>query len=230
MFSKSPGPFVVAISGTSGTGKTTLTKEVTTLLDDAVSLHFDDYAARNTLPSDIPRWFSDGADLNRIETPQLIEDLLALRNQRTLSLSGDQGERKPAKYIIVDEPFGRAREKIARYFDFVLYIDVPLEISLARGILRTLHTGGEILHLPPERLVSDVKEFLSNYLYHSWRDVYLLNKKNVRRNCDLILDGMKTVDELAQEAIKAIQVSEDDGFRRHLGPLSKRFKGWLHRI
>jgi uridine kinase len=49
--------FVIAITGASGAGKTVLVKEATALLDDAVSLYFDDYASTHQSPGDLADWF-----------------------------------------------------------------------------------------------------------------------------------------------------------------------------
>lgn len=104
--------FVIAISGLSGAGKTSLVQKVTSLLKDAVSLYFDDYASVSKYPSNFSEWIREGADPNQWETPQLIEDLQALRQGKSISLPDNKGMIKTASFIVMEEPFGRERTKM----------------------------------------------------------------------------------------------------------------------
>src|SRR2546430_16937481 len=67
--------YVIAISGASGTGKSTLVKALVQTLGNAVPLYFDDYkpqiVATSHYPIDLVKWVADGADPNAWETPQL---------------------------------------------------------------------------------------------------------------------------------------------------------------
>ena len=54
---------VVAISGASGCGKTSVIKQLSQLLSCSYLL-FDDHTDENTYPSDMKRWFQSGADLS----------------------------------------------------------------------------------------------------------------------------------------------------------------------
>jgi uridine kinase len=41
----------------------------------------------------------------------------------------------PTKFVIVEEPFGRGRQGMDKLVDFVVCLDTPLEIALARRLL-----------------------------------------------------------------------------------------------
>ena len=70
--------FVIAINGASGSGKSTLVKALVQELGNAVAMYFDDYDPRivpsSKYPTDISQWINNGADPNKWETPQLVED------------------------------------------------------------------------------------------------------------------------------------------------------------
>lgn len=156
--------FVIAISGASGSGKSALVKALVHRLGDAVALHFDDYSPRyfptSKYPAGIAKWIADGADPSAWETPQLVQDLRALRQGKSITLPGHKeisksttlilralGRRKPlvfsrnerilrpATYIVLEEPFGREREDMKELIDFVIALDTPLEVALARRLL-----------------------------------------------------------------------------------------------
>ena len=77
---------VIAVGGVSGVGKTSLVQQVASQLNDAVALHFDDYAAVSDYPTNLAQWVSEGADPNQWRTPQLVEDLTTLRRGKAITL------------------------------------------------------------------------------------------------------------------------------------------------
>ena len=74
-----PRPLLIGISGVAGGGKTTLTKALASHFDNAVAIHFDDYANSETYPADLAQWFATGADFNAFRAPQLAKDLAAIK-------------------------------------------------------------------------------------------------------------------------------------------------------
>src|SRR5688500_5206388 len=66
--------YVIAVTGTSGAGKTTLVRAVAELLRDAATLFFDDYESSSTYPRDWTAWWRAGGDPDAIKTPRLAED------------------------------------------------------------------------------------------------------------------------------------------------------------
>lgn len=132
--------FTISVSGPSGSGKSTLTKQLRDKLVDAISFHFDDYASTNKYPDDFVEWLEKGADPKLVQNPNFNRDLYELVQGRSIKLPNNQMV-KSEKYIIVEEPFGRGREGMAELIDFVVCIDIPLEVALARRILRGIkHT------------------------------------------------------------------------------------------
>jgi uridine kinase len=204
MVQNNSASFVVAISGPAGSGKTSLVQKVTSLLDDAVSFYFDDYESVSKYPSDLSEWIREGADPNRWGTPQLVEDLRSLRYGKAISLPDNRGMLKTARFIVIEEPFGRERDKMNELIDFVACIDLPLEIALARALLRTIE------EFPRERRQDELIEFLMGYLgaylKDSLRALYLEVNARVLKNCDLVLNGVKPLAELAEEIVAAVKI------------------------
>ena len=119
MTGMSQAAFVVAVSGTSGAGKSTVVDGIASAVAlsgrHAVALHFDDYADMSQLPEDLVGWLERGAKPDEWRTDRLANDLMTRVNSA-----------EPDTVIIVEEPFGRARTPMRKLFDLAIHIDLPL--------------------------------------------------------------------------------------------------------
>ena len=203
--------FVIAISGAPGAGKTTLVRSVAQALGDAVALHFDDYKsvaqypANMSNPANLADWIEAGKDLDAWKIPQLLDNLTALRNGQAISLPANQGEIEPAKFIVLEEPSGRARAGLQALIDMVVLIDLPLEIALARKVVDYIDFC--LKELSGDDLKRALQRFVAGYEHYPLvREYYLAVVEGARRDCDLILDGARPTEELTQEVVIAVQM------------------------
>ena len=201
--------FVVAISGSPGAGKTTLTNSVAQVLGDAVPLHFDDYksvaqySADLAHPTGLANWVKTGKDLDAWKIPQLLDDLKALRQGQTITLPATQEIIEPAKFIVLEEPSGRTRAGLQDLIDIVVLIDLPLELGLARKVVDYISYC--LQELSGEEVTKAMQRFVKTYeRYPLVREYYLAVVEGARRDCDLILDGTRPIAELTQEIVVAV--------------------------
>ena len=192
--------FVIAITGHSGAGKSTLIKELVEMLGDAISLSLDEYEASSIYPPTV-QWLKEGADPNQFQSPQLVADIQKLKNGETIVHPETRAEIKPARFLILEEPFGRGCDALRELIDFVVLVDIPLEIAHARKILRK----GEFMpwEADPETFIKNLREHLNWYI-RTGRDFYIAVNNRVRENCDLIVDGMLSPEKIAGEIISAL--------------------------
>ncbi|MFF2089864.1 hypothetical protein [Paenibacillus sp. NPDC058174] len=183
------GITVVSISGPSGSGKSSLVNTIVALLPNSISLHFDDYKATTRFPEDLSQWVKAGCEPDEFQTPKMIEDLKVLRSESHYD------------WVIVEEPFGRERTEIAELIDYVVCIDIPPEIALARTIKRAALNVPESTET--SALLSSIVEFIDQYLQVS-RETYAIVNENVKKDCNLIVDGTKDTELLANEIITVI--------------------------
>jgi uridine kinase len=182
-------PLVIALSGISGAGKTSVIKRAVELLGDATALYFDDYRDVSTYPPDLREWAEQGADVDQWKTPQLARDLRALRDAGAVS------------FIIVEEPFGKMRRELADLIDLAVHLDVPPDVLLARRLLRRLgeersRFGDQL----PEQLHRDLHEYLA-----TGRHLVTLGAATTRDAADVVLDGTKSIDEIAEVFVEEVR-------------------------
>ena len=196
-----PAPFVTAVSGVSGAGKTSLVDSTVALLGDAVSLHFDDYAAVSTYPADLRAWMDAGADVDEWKTPALAADLRRLRAGEPITLPNSDRIIHPARWILVEEPFSRLRREMAGLIDLAVHIDVPGDVLLARRLLRRI---AEHRHLPHDTLVDHLQRDLEHHVT-AGHALDTLAAVMIRDSADLHLDGREGVEALARQLAEAMR-------------------------
>lgn len=179
--------FVVAVSGMSGAGKSSVVRKTVEQLGNATALHFDAYAADSIYPPDLRDWLRRGADVDEWKTPRLAADLRELR-------SG------PFEFVLVEEPFGRTRAELRDVIDLAAHLDVPTDVLLARRLLRRLEEereqyGDQVL----DRLHRDLREHLA-----ADRSLELAGAASAKAAADVILDGTKMIDEIAETLAREI--------------------------
>lgn len=193
---------VIALVGTSGAGKSTIMRALVKVLDDAACLSFDDYHASSTFPK-AADWLAEGADPNQFLTPDFIRDVQKLRNGEPIIHPETKEEVKPARFLVLEEHFGRERTMMKNLIDLVILIDIPLEIAHARKMLR------KGTYLPweddPELFITNLRDHLTWYM-RVGRDFYLTVDKMVRGNCDLIVDGLLPTEKIVRQVHTFIKI------------------------
>jgi uridine kinase len=136
----SPEPFVLAIAGTSGAGKSTIVDLLGKALDGAAILRFDDYADEDTYPGDFQSFIDRGCPLNELKSARFVADVQAWRAGHAVTPPHTDVAVEPAKILILEEPTGRSRDVMRPLVDYVFYLDLPYDIALARRLLRLIET------------------------------------------------------------------------------------------
>jgi uridine kinase len=166
-------PSVIAIAGVSGGGKTIIANRLSDRLPNSSVLFFDNYDFEG--PNDMIGWVDRGSIYEEWNLSPLIIDLEGLLQDNF-------------DYIVLDYPFSYNHSQLRSYIDFTVFIDTPLDIAMARRILRDFHNSStEII----------MKE-MDNYLLQGRRG-YLEMLKTIKPNSELIVDGSQAVATLVEE-------------------------------
>ena len=172
-------PKVIAFSGASGCGKTTLIKKLAAQLKCPYVL-FDDHANQNTYPQNMKTWLEQGADVTLISSPTFP---CAIKD----AINAVKTNNPNAPFVFIEEPFGRQRPDIAALIDKVILLDVPLSLCLTRIIKRRLARGGQ-------SSIAQLPDYLDRYESHL-REVYLTVVNQVRLDCDFVFDELCSVED-----------------------------------
>lgn len=176
-------PLVVTIAAVSGGGKTAITSYLNKLLPDSKALYFDDFEFKG--PEDICKWVDEGANYNEWELSPLINEIDTLLSDSSHTTD----------IIFIDYPFAYKNDSMRRYIDYAVFIDTPLDVAMARRILRDFK-GAHI---------DEVKAEAELYLSRS-RFAYLEAINTIKPNSDLVVDGTLSINDIAAEILKRIKV------------------------
>ena len=190
-------PHVIGLSSYGGGGKTTLTRYLAATLKATV-LFWDDYDEAGLMihPKDWRSWLTEGADNNAWKVPQLAKDLAQLKQGQSIVSPLHGSSIVPTNYIVFDAPLGYAQQETGKYIDTLVFIDTPLDVAMARRILRDYFSDAAVL----EKRAANLKAEMESYLEFS-RDAYLNMDKTIKPYADLILDGLLPVAVLAEKVI-----------------------------
>lgn len=176
-------PIVIAIAGVSGGGKTTIAKHLNERLHNSKTLFFDDYDFDG--PDDVIDWVDKGPNYDEWDLAPLIKDLKGL-----LADSLD--------YIVLDFPFAYKHSKISKLIDLTVFIDTPLDIAMARRIIRDFKDSSN------ESILIEMENYISQ-----GRRGYLEMLNTIKPNSDIIVDGTLSVSEIGDK-IYDIILSQSD--------------------
>lgn len=193
-----------------GSGKSTIVAKLSECLGNAPALIFDHYERYVQWPQDICQWIQDGADPSGIRVPRLKDDLLSLLEGRPISDPLTDKITEPGDYILLEEPSGRQRQEIRDYIDLVIYLDVPQDICVTRLVQRLLdrevwEANGSFNGETQEDLARQL-DAIATWIdhYQKTRLMYMSVSNTVKPNADVVIDGMKSLDEITHEILVII--------------------------
>lgn len=187
-------PYIISIAAISGGGKTTIVTALKERLANSAVIYFDDYDDDVHIDRDINEWAEDGGDCNEFHTEPVAADI-----ERLINESHD--------FIILDYPFGYFNDCVGKYIDLTVFIDTPLDVALARRIIRdyTSRSTESDFGLADVEAVSleALDKELRSYLSHS-RSTYEKMPKMHKPKSDIVVDGAKSLNEIIEQILNAI--------------------------
>lgn len=170
----------IAFGAVTAGGKTTIVNELKRKLPKATSLCFDDYSFEGEV-EDFYQWVLEGADYNVWDLSPLERDIIAIK------------ESGKYDYLLLDYPFAYQHNQLKNYIDYAIFIDTPLDIAMARRILRDMDnaTGEEI------------RNEMQHYLKYA-RTAYVQMLKDILPSSDCVIDGAQPLEKIVDESMRMI--------------------------
>lgn len=173
----------ISVASVTAGGKTTVVNELKKRLENSQSLHFDDYSFDGEV-EDFPQWVRDGGDYQVWDLAPLEKDILKIRAEGAWD------------WLILDYPFAYRHDLIGPYIDTAFFIDTPLDIALARRILRDM----------PSATAEEIRGDLKAYLEYA-RPAYVRMQKDILPSSDHVIDGSLSVDGIVKEILGTLKIS-----------------------
>lgn len=187
-------PYIIGISGISGAGKSTLASALQKELN-ATLVAWDDFDDISTGPDDYVDWYNRGEDYTEWDYSQLE---VVLKNLKSGANTTHPAMHKPlqvTQYIIFDAPLGRFHQQTGKYIDCWIHISVPLDVSLARRVIRDFSSDKKT----KKDIVDDLKYYLA-----SSRPLFL--DEQYKKQADYVSDGLTPLDNQVINVKKIIGV------------------------
>ena len=169
---------MITISSYSGGGKTAIAAALAHS-HDVLLIQFDEIDSLMAWHGDYGKWLAQGADYEEF-------DLRRMKDYVT-----EQALREKPRGIVFDYPFGRLHSAFKSKIDLAVFIDTPLDVAMARRLLRDMPQEG---HTIREWLENELQGYLTLA-----RRAYLEMARQVKPTCDLVIDGTQTIDAIRQE-------------------------------
>lgn len=159
---------VIGIAGGTGSGKTTITKEIAKRLGDEITVitHDNYYCAHHEMTYE-ERVLLNYDHPDAYDTDMLVRDLAALKRGETIEVpvydytiydrSDATTTVKPARVIIVEGIMIFHHEELRELMDIKVFVDADADVRILRRILRDVKERGRSLDSVINQYLSTVK-------------------------------------------------------------------------
>ncbi len=171
---------IIAFGAVTAGGKTTVVNAIKERLPRTASLHFDDYSFEGEV-EDFSKWIAEGADVHVWDLSPLKADIEKIIH------SGEYD------YLLLDYPFAYQHSMIKDYLDCCIFIDTPLDIALARKVLRDMKDAA----------ADEIRNEMDTYLKYA-RTAYVQMLKDHLSASDHVIDGAKELEDIINEAMEIV--------------------------
>lgn len=171
---------IISVSSVTAGGKTTIVNELKRRLRNSQSLHFDNYTFEGEVDNFF-QWVLDGANYHVWNLTPLEDDILKIKSA------------EKCDYLILDYPFACCHDTIKPYIDIAFFIDTPLDIALARRILRDMS----------DATADEIRNDLEMYLKYA-RISFIQMQKDILPSSDYVIDGTLSIEEIVNQIVAQI--------------------------
>lgn len=172
---------IIAIAAVTAGGKTTVVNALKDRLPKSTSLHFDDYSFSGEV-DDFTQWISKREEYyNAWDLSPLKADVERVINSEKYD------------YLLLDYPFAYQNKMMKDHLDCCIFIDTPLDIALARRVLRDMKDAS----------ADDIRNEMNTYL-NSTRPCYVKMLTDILPTSDYVINGANKLETIINDAMNII--------------------------
>lgn len=199
--------WVIAICGSMGSGKSTLTENAAAALPDCSVVFEDDHNRMTDRSLDnIEDWFARGGNVSEFDLSDVIArlselcpdkriDIATKRESAGVSTPSPNADTSPVsrasahRIVLLETHFGRLHSALCPWIDFQVWINTPADIAVARKVLQLSQRMTEQNPpLPDSDGLRWIEKFCSGYLTTT-RKLFNLQRQQVGAVSDVTIDG-----------------------------------------
>jgi uridine kinase/catechol 2,3-dioxygenase-like lactoylglutathione lyase family enzyme len=184
---------IIGISGVSGAGKTVLTHALGQKLQSTV-LHWDDFDDVSKSPEDYVDWYKRGQNYKEWDYKALSDVLQTLKSGASTRHPVSSLPLISTEYIVFDAPLGVKHNQTGQYIDTCIHIDVPLDVSLSRRLIRDFKSNNKT----KVELVEELEFYLS-------QSRPLFFDGILKGKAHLIVDGMLPIEQQVEHILSHLR-------------------------
>lgn len=140
---------------------------------------WDEYDVVSTEPDDYIQWYHDGHDYRAFQRAALAQVLATLSDGQSIPHPVLHYDLHATHHIIFDAPLGRCHHETGQYIDNMIHIDIPLDVSLCRRLLRDFKNSS----ITKEDILKEIQF----YLDHA-RPLFF--DADLKESADLVVNGL----------------------------------------
>ncbi len=172
---------------------------------NATVLFWDAYDGISESPKDYVEWHARKGCYVEWKYDALAELLCALKAGQTPLCPISGKKLKPTNLVIFDAPLGYCHQQTGQFIDRLIFLDTPLDVALARRILRDAQRLQEVF--------KDLKYYLE-------KSRPLFFGEELRRSADVIFDGSEQREMLIEKSLSFVNsfLQENAYYEVHTSP------------